>query len=218
MCGPWRAMFSPTRRGLSRCAAPWPTTCRLPMNRQIDQIADALGMDPLEIRQKNALKLGSRTHVGQVLKESVNIQAELDLLAPHYEKAKARLQERRRAAEGPWRPGLSIACGWRNIGYVNAAVTAGAELLSDGRIEVLAGTVEQGQGPTTQFAQIACDELGLPVESMVVSIGDTGYAPYPVPTFSSIHNRCHRQGGTDRRGKAEAGYSRGGGKSVGSGI
>ena len=116
----------------------------------------------------------------------MNIQAELALLAPHYEQAKARLQERRREAEAPWRPGLSIACGWRNIGYVNSAVTAGAELLADGRVEVLAGTVAQGQGPTTQFAQIACDELGLPVESMVVSICDTGYAPYPVPTFSSI--------------------------------
>lgn len=153
---------------------------------QLDLIAAELGMDPLEIRQKNALKLGSRTHVGQVLKESVNIQAELTLLKPYYEEAKLRLRERRENAESPWKPGMSIACGWRNIGYVSAAVTAGAELLPDGRVEVLAGTVEQGQGPTTQFAQIACDEIGLPVESMVVSIGDTGHAPYPVPTFSSI--------------------------------
>jgi len=50
----------------------------------------------------------------------------------------------------------------------------------------MAGTVEQGQGPTTQFAQIAADQMGVSMAQMKVTLGDTDAAPYPVPTFSSI--------------------------------
>ena len=37
----------------------------------------------------------------------------------------------------------------------------------------MAGTVEQGQGPTTQFAQIAADQMGLAMSEMRVTLGDT---------------------------------------------
>lgn len=153
---------------------------------QMDLVAEATGIDPLDLRLRNAMPEGGVTHFGQVLNESVNVKAELEALRPHYEEARRRLRQRAMPDGTPWKHGIGVACGWRNIGYVNTTVTAGAELLEDGRIEVLAGSVEQGQGPTTQFAQIAGDELGVPIGSLVVSIGDTCHAPYPVPTFSSI--------------------------------
>ena len=153
---------------------------------QMDLVAEAIGVDPLELRIRNAMPEGGVTHFGQVLNESVNIRAELEALRPHYREARRRLEERPRCDDGPWRRGIGVACGWRNIGYVNTTVSAGAELHEDGRIEVLAGSVEQGQGPTTQFAQIAGDEIGVSVDSILVSIGDTHRAPYPVPTFSSL--------------------------------
>ena len=153
---------------------------------QMDLIAEATGIDPLDLRIRNAMPEGGVTHFGQVLNESVNVKAELEALRPHYDEARHRLRQRARSDDTPWRHGIGVACGWRNIGYVNTTVTAGAELREDGRIEVLAGSVEQGQGPTTQFAQIAGDEIGVPIDSLVVSIGDTSHAPYPVPTFSSI--------------------------------
>ncbi|MGI9333708.1 MAG: xanthine dehydrogenase family protein molybdopterin-binding subunit, partial [Gammaproteobacteria bacterium] len=53
-------------------------------------------------------------------------------------------------------------------------------------VHVMAGTVEQGQGPTTQFAQIAADAVGVSMAMIRVTLGDTMAAPYPVPTFSSI--------------------------------
>jgi CO/xanthine dehydrogenase Mo-binding subunit len=153
---------------------------------QVDQLASKLGIDPLEIRLKNVVDIGSMTHVGQVLKESVEIRAELEALRSHYHEAKERVARKRSTNGTPWKSGLGVACGWRNIGYVNIPITAGAELLADGKVRVLAGTVEQGQGPITQFAQIAADALGVPVHGLVINIGDTGAAPYPVPTFSSI--------------------------------
>ncbi len=153
---------------------------------QVDLVAEALKLDPLSVRVKNAITLGSKTHFGQTLDEHVSMTKELELLKPHYEDAKLRLQERRLTAKAPWRPGIGIGCGWRNIGYLKTSITAGAELTSAGKIHIMAGTVEQGQGPTTQFAQIAADQMGLAMSEMRVTLGDTEAAPYPVPTFSSI--------------------------------
>ena len=79
-----------------------------------------------------------------------------------------------------------MGSGWRNIGYLKTSITAGAELTENGEVHVMAGTVEQGQGPTTQFAQIAADQMGVSMAQMKVTLGDTDAAPYPVPTFSSI--------------------------------
>jgi CO/xanthine dehydrogenase Mo-binding subunit len=153
---------------------------------QVDQLASKLEIDPLEFRLRNVVDVGSMTHVGQVLKDSVDIRAELEVLRSHYHEAKERLARKRLTNGTPWKSGLGLACGWRNIGYVNIPITAGAELMTDGKVRVLAGTVEQGQGPITQFAQIAADAMGVPVQQLVINIGDTGAAPYPVPTFSSI--------------------------------
>lgn len=153
---------------------------------QVDLVAEALGLDPLDVRLTNAIRLGSKTHFGQTLNEHVSLVKELELLKPHYDAAKERLEARQNEADGPWRPGLGMGCGWRNIGYLNTSITAGAELTDEGRVHVMAGTVEQGQGPTTQFAQIAADQIGVSMSEMKVTLGDTEAAPYPVPTFSSI--------------------------------
>jgi xanthine dehydrogenase molybdenum-binding subunit len=153
---------------------------------QVDLIAEKLGLDPLDVRLKNAIRSGSKTHFGQTLTEHVSMVSELEKLRPHYQKAQARLKERRANAEGPWQPGLGMGSGWRNIGYLKTSITAGCELDKDGKVHVMAGTVEQGQGPTTQFAQIAADAIGVSMAQMRVTLGDTSAAPYPVPTFSSV--------------------------------
>lgn len=153
---------------------------------QVDLVAEKLGLDPIEVRLKNAMRLGGKTHFGQTLNEHVSMAKELEMLRPHYQAARERLEKRRSEAEGPWRPGLGVGAGWRNIGYFKSTISAGAELDEDGKVHVMAGTVEQGQGPTTQFAQIGADAAGVPMSEMRVTIGDTDAAPYPVPTFSSI--------------------------------
>ncbi len=153
---------------------------------QVDQVADALGLDPLDVRLINAMRPGGTTHFGQKLTESVSMVKELELLEPHYRQAKERLVERQAQAQAPWLPGLGLGAGWRNIGYLNTTITAGAELDENGKIHAMAGTVEQGQGPTTQFAQITADTIGVTMSELRVTLGDTEAAPYPVPTFSSV--------------------------------
>ena len=153
---------------------------------QVDLVAKKLGLDPIEVRLKNAIRTGSKTHFGQTLTEHVSMVKELELLRPHYDRARARLEKRRAETEGAWRPGIGVGSGWRNIGYLKTTISAGCELDEDGKIHVMAGTVEQGQGPSTQFSQIAADAVGVSMAQLRVTLGDTGAAPYPVPTFSSV--------------------------------
>lgn len=153
---------------------------------QVDQVAEALGLDPLDVRLKNAIRPGSKTHFGQTLTEHVSMVKELEMLKPYYKAAKARLASRQKTLQRPWQAGIGLGSGWRNIGYLKTSISAGAKLTEDGKVHVLAGTVEQGQGPTTQFAQIAADAMGISMAEMRVTLGDTDAAPYPVPTFSSI--------------------------------
>ena len=151
----------------------------------MDRIAAELGIDPVELRRRNALVEGSRTHLGQIMTDSVGIRAELDALREPYRDCLSR--PRGRADDSPWRRGVGVGCGWRSITYVNMPdVSAAVELMPDGRVRMLAGSVEQGQGATTELAQIASEALDLPMDSIKVTIGDTYLAPYPVPTFSSI--------------------------------
>ncbi len=154
----------------------------------IDRLARELDMDPIELRLRNVLDIGSRTHLGQVMRDSVGIKAELEALREPW--AAVRNGAKGNGAtptDEPWKRGVGVACGWRNITYVSMPdISAGAELMADGKIEVLAGSVEQGQGCTSQFAQIASEAMNLPMDLVVVTIGDTLRAPYPVPTFSSI--------------------------------
>jgi CO/xanthine dehydrogenase Mo-binding subunit/aerobic-type carbon monoxide dehydrogenase small subunit (CoxS/CutS family) len=153
---------------------------------QVNLLAEKLQIDPIDIRLQNSIRTGSKIPTGQTLTESVSMVKELEALKPYYEEAKKRIQKKKGKVSDAWRPGLGVACGWRNIGYLKTTISAGCELDDNGMVHVMAGTVEQGQGPTTQFAQIAADSVGVSMKSVRVTLGDTLSAPYPVPTFSSI--------------------------------
>ena len=153
---------------------------------QVNLLAEKLQIDPIDIRLQNSIRTGSKIPTGQTLTESVSMVKELEALKPYYEEAKKRIQKKKGKVLDAWRPGLGVACGWRNIGYLKTTISAGCELDDNGMVHVMAGTVEQGQGPTTQFAQIAADSVGVSMKSVRVTLGDTLSAPYPVPTFSSI--------------------------------
>ena len=153
---------------------------------QVNLLAEKLQMDPIDFRIRSAIRNGSKIPTGQTLTESVSMIKELETLKPYYEEAKKRIRKRKEEATEMLRPGLGVACGWRNIGYLKTTISAGCELDGNGMVHVMAGTVEQGQGPTTQFAQIAADSIGVPLEFVRVTLGDTLNAHYPVPTFSSI--------------------------------
>jgi CO/xanthine dehydrogenase Mo-binding subunit len=92
--------------------------------------------------------------------------------------------ERDRATSAGRRLGIGLACYVEGTGpgpYEGAHV----QVQTDGSVEVSTGLTSQGQGHQTVFAQIAADELGVPMNRVKVTTGDTRRFGYAVGTFAS---------------------------------
>jgi len=142
---------------------------------QMDILAEKLDMSPLDLRRKNALRVGAVTVTGQELRESVGLLETID-----------RVDEARQAlAAAPPPPagrrrGWGVACAYKNVGLGGGlADSAGVEveLLDEGRALVRAGAAEVGQGIVTVLAQIVAEELGVEYDRIEVLVGDTDLTP-----------------------------------------
>ena len=149
----------------------------------MDRIAEALEMDPVELRERNALRPGDATITGgavgpdgsalQVLREAVR---------------RTNYRAKRNAYRGTKR-GIGLALFFHGSGFTGAGETklasrAALELTPAG-VRILAGTVEIGQGQRTTHAQIVAEVLGIPVEQVDVAEPDTAVVPDSGPTVAS---------------------------------
>jgi CO/xanthine dehydrogenase Mo-binding subunit len=139
---------------------------------QMDLLAEALGISPLEIRLRNCYRIGSLTSTRQELKASVGIRATLEAVAPYYNQ---RAKEKEADSQSYVRRGVGIGSmiyGIGNTGVQNPA-TAHIELTEDGRITLFTGAADMGQGSSTVLSQIAAEELGLSPEEVHLVVADT---------------------------------------------
>jgi xanthine dehydrogenase molybdenum-binding subunit len=144
------------------------------MESQIDVLAEALGMSPLELRRRNVLEYGKHTLAGQVMTESCGLGQTLEAVAAEMEKHELP------PAEGGKRRAWGLACAYKNTGYGSGAYdAAGAEVevFADGKAIVRAGAAEIGQGLVGVLAQIVSEELGVPYEQVQVLVSDTDLTP-----------------------------------------
>jgi CO/xanthine dehydrogenase Mo-binding subunit len=140
------------------------------MESQMDQLAEALGISPVDIRRKNILNYGKQTLAGQVMTESCGLADALETVAAEMEKHPYV------AVEGDKRRAWGVACAYKNTGYGSGAYdAAGAEVevFADGRAVVRAGAAEIGQGLVGVLAQVVSEELGVPYENVDVLVADT---------------------------------------------
>jgi CO/xanthine dehydrogenase Mo-binding subunit len=170
----------------------------------MDRIAAVLGMDPVALRRRNALREGDVTHTGQTMKLSVATHAVLEAAVKrvNWGAARRRIEQRNSAAataEGRGRVtpgarrlrrglGLSLVhhgAGFTGSGEVFLSSLAAMDVLPDGRPRVLVANTEIGQGATTIFSQIAGEALGVPSTVVVVERPDTAHVPNSGPTVAS---------------------------------
>ncbi|MCL5046292.1 MAG: xanthine dehydrogenase family protein molybdopterin-binding subunit [Actinobacteria bacterium] len=140
---------------------------------QMDLIAHRMRLDPLEFRLKNVLREGDRLPTGQPA-HGVGIEECLRRVA-----AELKWGEK----PGPGR-GKGIACTAKNTKTPSGSA-AYVSFNQDGTAGVLTSSVEIGQGVRTIMAQIAAEELGVPVERVNVSFPDTDTTPFDASTTSS---------------------------------
>jgi len=161
------------------------TQATFAMESTMDILAEKLGLPPLELRRRNALRVGSVTATGQLLRESVGLLETINQV----EVAVQELGDGVLVPSGPdKRRGWGFACCLKNVGLGGGLPdTAGAavDLIEDGSVVVRIGAAEVGQGVVGIAAQIAAEVLGVPYERVQVVVGDTARTPDGGPTTAS---------------------------------
>lgn len=138
-----------------------------------DMIAHDLGLDPLQMRLENAAGEGSMSATGQLL-HSVGLKDALRQAAAEIGLSKSR----------PALVGRGIACGHKSTVSPSAS-TCVIKVNEDGTVQILASTVDMGQGSDRVLAQIAGEELGIDPERIIIAQPDTDVTPYDMATVSS---------------------------------
>jgi len=140
----------------------------------MNRLAEALGMDPVELRRKNLLARGEPYNTGDTPIDG-NLHDGLGRVV-------------RAIGWGGALPagrGRGIAVGLKDGGGTHTVSTSLVRLHADGTATVGAGSVEIGQGARTVMAQIAAEALGLPIERVHVPPPDTDGTPYDQGTSAS---------------------------------
>jgi CO/xanthine dehydrogenase Mo-binding subunit len=156
------------------------------IEQQMDTMARAIGMDPVEFRRRNALHQGQPTALGSVLDEKNRLDQVLAAAeaGPIYSQREVLVQ-----TSDPWkRRGVGIAAACQGFGFgagIPDQAVVQIALGEGGRYQLRVGSVDLGQGNATAFAQIAAHELGCSVDDMELVMGDTLLSPDSGPTVAS---------------------------------
>jgi CO/xanthine dehydrogenase Mo-binding subunit len=149
----------------------------------MDRIADAVGLDPVRVREINAVRPGDTTATGQKLGADCSALAVLRAAVKRTD-----FKKKRRAYVGTGRGiGLSLffhGSGFTGAGEVKLASKASLALTDRGA-RILVASTEIGQGTRTMHAQIVAETLGVPYDCVEVNAADTDEVPDSGPTVAS---------------------------------
>src|SRR5262245_47575062 len=143
---------------------------------QIDELAAKLGIDPTELRLKNAFRPNDTAFGGQRVPSCVLTQC------------LTRVSEAQRAAAPlPPRAGCKRGVGYAAMSHVSGLLgtAASVQLRTDGSIALSTGCVDIGQGADTVMVQICADALAVPIECVSYAPQDSDSSPYNWKTAGS---------------------------------
>lgn len=166
-------------RGYGATESLWPLECA------VNRLADEMGVDPAELRQKNLIAAGERSLVydpdeimdSGLFQETVNKVKEM-----------ARWDERPHSwdIDERYRGGLGMALALQGSGVANIDVASvEIRLGDDGNYTLYTGSSDMGMGANTILTQMACEVLGCPMESMTVIESDTDIVPFDPGSYAS---------------------------------
>ena len=170
------------------------------IERIMDDLAAELGIEPLELRERNWIKHEEfpYTTIAGLTYDSGNYEAATarakELFG--YDELRAE-QERRRDSDDPVQLGIGISTYTEMCGLAPSRVLgslaygaggwehASIRMLPTGKVEVVTGSSAHGQGHETAWSQIVADKLGVPFEDIRVLHGDTQVSPKGMDTYGS---------------------------------
>jgi CO/xanthine dehydrogenase Mo-binding subunit len=153
---------------------------------QMNKLAEALGLDPVEIRMRNLLKEGALLSVGTPLPKGVSIGTVVESCAENAGWSRAAAGWQRPAvhtlgepAEAHLRRGIGLACGFKNVGFsfgFPEQCWATIELHGGAAIEEVVlrhAGAEVGQGAHTAMVQMAAEAVGVSLDKVRIDPSDT---------------------------------------------
>jgi CO/xanthine dehydrogenase Mo-binding subunit len=142
--------------------------------RQMDLLAERLGLDPLEIRLKNAVKMGSVLGTGAKVYQPPGLK---EVLTEATNRAGWEVRDDLERQPAPHlRRGLGLACCWQGTGLganLPDHATVHVEMVSDGGVIIRSGAPDMGQGAYNVVSQIVAEELQLPLDRIGLPAPDT---------------------------------------------
>ncbi len=175
--------------------APQATFCA---ETQVELIANDLGIDPIEIRRKNAMYPGYEVP-GQAWIQSCGLSQCLDKIE-EWIKSRGKLPPNR---------GIGLAAyGFMSGGIFNwfdtpyAFSSALVQVNIDGKVDLYVGSQDMGQGSNTTMSMICAEELGVRVEDIRLHMGDTDDCPVDLGAWGSRETLM--QGNAVKMAAAEA--------------
>ncbi len=142
--------------------------------QQMDLLAEHLGMDPLQIRLKNAVERGSVLGTGATVYQPPGLREVLDEATEQ-----GGWHERQNLERHPGehlRRGVGLACCWQGTGFganLPDHASVQVEMVSDGGVIARCGAPDMGQGLSNVVVQILAEELQMPTEGITLVGPDT---------------------------------------------
>ena len=183
VCGAARMLYAApnrlTRHRLAKLDLPRSDSMRAPgdaigilaLECAMDELAETLGLDPVELRLRNDTEVDPERHIPFA---SRHLTEALRQGAARFGWDK-RVAKPASVRDGRWLIGLGVASAIR--GDVLRSATARARLEGDGRLTVELAMTDIGTGTYTILTQIAAEAMELPVDRVTVRLGDTRFPP-----------------------------------------
>ncbi|HZS79096.1 MAG TPA: molybdopterin cofactor-binding domain-containing protein [Ktedonobacteraceae bacterium] len=162
------------------------------LESHMDEIAKQLGMDALELRRKNWIKVGDENPLAKALgegKEGYDQIIESCGLPQCLQIVEERLnwtEKRGKGGKGRFRRGVGVALAMHGTAIAGLDMGgASIKLNDDGSFNVLVGATDIGTGSDTVIAQIAAEVLGVRVEDIIMHSSDTDFTPFDTGAYAS---------------------------------
>jgi CO/xanthine dehydrogenase Mo-binding subunit/aerobic-type carbon monoxide dehydrogenase small subunit (CoxS/CutS family) len=149
------------------------------MESLLDELSRKLGIDPFELRRRNALAVGKKTVAGQILTSSVGIRATIDRCEEIFKRDIDRYRSMYKNNPSK-RLGVGVASAFKNVGAGKGRPEDAGAIFSlerDGTVLARVSGIDMGQGFRTVILQIAVEATGLTPRVIKLITGDTLLTP-----------------------------------------
>jgi probable selenate reductase molybdenum-binding subunit len=162
------------------------------MEVAIERLAEELGMDPLELRQRNHIRVGGTSPIFRELgegREGVDQTISSCALDECIRVGAQRIGWHRRGTrrrDGPWVHGIGMSVHMQGSGIAAIDMAAASlKMNDDGSFNLAVGATDLGTGSDTVLAQIAAEVLAVPLDRILVISSDTDLTPFDTGAYAS---------------------------------